>query len=156
MHNFKIVLSQPEIPGNTGSIGRTCVGLDIELILIRPYGFDISEKAVRRAGLDYWKYLRLKEYDNWESFCEGEKVASDDLFFFSRFAKKNYFQASFTPSGYLVFGCETAGLPAFLNEKYPENFYSLPLYSGKIRSLNLANCVTAVAYEALRQFSVNS
>ena len=82
---FKIVLFAPEIPGNTGSIGRTCVALNLELILIRPYGFEINEKAVRRAGLDYWKFVKLKEYDSWEQFLLIEKPDHHKIFFFEKF-----------------------------------------------------------------------
>ena len=77
--NFKIVLNAPEIPGNTGSIGRTCVALNIPLILIKPYGFDINEKALRRAGLDYWKHINLTEYENFNEFLNSEKPDSDDF-----------------------------------------------------------------------------
>ncbi|MFP5457191.1 MAG: TrmH family RNA methyltransferase, partial [Bacteriovoracia bacterium] len=81
---FRIVLHAPEIPGNTGSIGRTCVALNAELILIKPYGFDISEKAVRRAGLDYWKHVRLKEFESWEAFLDAERPESDQLMLFEK------------------------------------------------------------------------
>ncbi len=145
---LKIVLVAPDIPGNTGSIGRTCVALDIELILIKPYGFDLSEKAVRRAGLDYWKYLKLSEYDNFDDFITAKQPKS--LFFYSKKAEKIYFDAPYTKDSYLIFGSETKGLPGKLFEKYPEHFYKMPIYSDKVRSLNLSNAATAVAYEALR------
>ncbi|MEI8348374.1 MAG: tRNA (cytidine(34)-2'-O)-methyltransferase [Pseudomonadota bacterium] len=151
MPKFKIVLYQPLIPGNTGSIGRTCVGLDVELILIRPYGFEITERSVRRAGLDYWKYVQLKEYQNWEEFLDKEGPAVEKLFFFSRFAKTVYYQAGFTTDCYLVFGQETKGLPQEFFDRYQERFFVLPSYSEQIRSFNLANIATAVAFEALRQ-----
>ena len=80
--NFRIVLHAPEIPGNTGSIGRTCLALNAELILIRPYGFSLDEKAVRRAGLDYWKYVEPKEYENWEDFLKNENPPSDQIMLF--------------------------------------------------------------------------
>lgn len=148
---LKIVLVTPEIPGNTGSIGRTCVALDMELILIKPYGFDLSEKAVRRAGLDYWKYVRLKEFNTFEDFISNESPSFDQLFFFSRFAKKTYFEAGFKSDGYLIFGSETKGLPKSFLEIYEERMFHLPMKSDKIRSLNLSNAATAVAYEAIRQ-----
>ena len=148
---FSIVLVNPEIPGNTGSIGRTCVALNLELILIKPYGFDLSEKAVRRAGLDYWKYVNLVEFDSVEEFIEKRKPESEKLFFFSRFSEESYFKAKFIEDSYLIFGSETKGLPEDLKDKFPERFYTLPMYSDKIRSLNLSNVATAVAYEALRQ-----
>lgn len=150
-NGFKLVLYNPVIPGNTGSIGRTCVALDIELILIKPYGFEISEKTVRRAGLDYWKFVSLKEYDSWDSFMKTESPKPCDLFFLSKFASKSYFTADFNSNSYLIFGSETKGLPENIFNDYPQNFHSIPMYSDKIRSLNLANAATTVAYEALRK-----
>ncbi len=151
MHNFSVVLYTPEIPGNTGTIGRSCLALNLRLILIRPYGFNLSEKAVRRAGLDYWKYVNLVEYDSWEQFIKEEKVMSSQLFFLSTKVDKTYFSAEFTTQSYLVFGPETKGLPKFLFDEYPNQFLKIPMYSDKVRSLNLANAATAVMYEAIRQ-----
>ena len=148
---FQIVLHAPEIPGNTGSIGRTCVALNIPLILIKPYGFSLDEKSVRRAGLDYWKYVQLREYEAWEEFLLKEKPQTDQMFFFSRSAKKIYYQAPFQKGCYLVFGSETKALPGHILQTYSSQLYTLPQYSEEIRSLNLANCATAAAYEALRQ-----
>ncbi len=158
MSRFKIVLFEPLIPGNTGSIGRTCVGLDLELCLIKPLGFDLSEKEVRRAGLDYWKYVQIKTFENWEDFLEKENPPASDLFFLSKFAKKTYYQAPYHKDCYLVFGSEVKGLPQKIHEAYPDQFYGLPMYSEHIRSLNLSNVATAVAYEALRkiEFSPHS
>jgi len=146
--NFKVVLFQPEIPGNTGSIGRTCVALGIELILIKPYGFDITEKAVRRAGLDYWKHLKLKEYDSWEEFIKSENPAS--ILFFDNFTEQLYDEAPYQENSYLIFGSETSGFPPNLMKQFEKNIYKLPMYSKVIRSLNLSNSVTAIAYECLR------
>ncbi len=148
---FSIVLVAPEIPGNTGSIGRTCVALGIRLILIHPLAFDISEKAVRRAGLDYWKHVELTEYDSFEAFLEGEKPARDKLFFFSRFKQeRSFYDAGYTEGCYLIFGSETKGLPATILEPFEERTVALPMFSTNIRSLNLANTATTAAYEALR------
>ncbi|MBT3585432.1 MAG: tRNA (cytidine(34)-2'-O)-methyltransferase [Halobacteriovoraceae bacterium] len=152
--NFKIVLVAPEIPGNTGSIGRTCVALNIPLILIKPYGFDLSEKAVRRAGLDYWKFLDLTEYDCIDQFMASEKPAKEQLCFFSKNAEKTYFEANFVQNSFLIFGSETKGLPSELFGSYPERFLSVPMLSDKVRSLNLSNVATAVAYETYRQLSL--
>ena len=143
----------PEIPGNTGTIGRTCVALDLELILIKPLAFDISEKAVRRAGLDYWKYVKLKTYENFDEFLAAENPANDKMFFFSKTVKKNLFEAKFTENCYLIFGSETKGLPKNIMEKYQDSLITLPMYSEHVRSLNLSNAVTAAAYETLRQIS---
>ena len=146
---FKIVLLAPEIPGNTGTIGRTCLALNLELILIRPLGFDLSEKAVRRAGLDYWKHVKPSEYLSWEEFLEKEQPSQ--LFFHSKRAHKTIYEANYSKGAYLVFGSETKGLPDNLLEMYSEKIFKLPIYSEHVRSLNLANAATAVAYEALRK-----
>lgn len=155
MSNFKIVLVCPEIPGNTGSIGRTAVALDLELILIKPLAFDISEKAVRRAGLDYWKFVNLKIYENWEEFIEKEKPEAENMFLFSRFATKPLFEVKLQKDCYLIFGSETKGLPESIKAEYNSQLVTLPMYSEHIRSLNLSNAATAAAYEALRQINFN-
>lgn len=147
---FKIVLFAPEIPGNTGSIGRTCVALNLELILIKPYGFDIDEKAVRRAGLDYWKYVQLKEYDSWEHFLREEKPLKENLFFYENHGEKLHYEAPYSKDCYLIFGGETKGIPYQVEDEYKSQLYKLPMYSDQIRSLNLSNVATAVAYECLR------
>ena len=153
---FKIVLNAPDIPGNTGSIGRTCVALGARLILIKPYGFELTEKALRRAGLDYWKFVNLKEYSSFEEFLSEEKPNEKELHFFSRFSKKPFWSNSYQQNCYLIFGSETNGLPEELFKKFPERFVTLPMYSEHIRSLNLSNTATAVAYEALRQIKFSN
>jgi tRNA (cytidine/uridine-2'-O-)-methyltransferase len=147
---FKIVLFAPEIPGNTGSIGRTCVALNLELILIKPYGFDIDEKAVRRAGLDYWKYVKLKEFESWEDFLIREKPDRSKLFFYENNGEKLHYEAPYSEGCYLIFGGETKGIPYQVEEEFRSQLYKLPMYSEHIRSLNLSNVATAVAYECLR------
>ncbi len=147
----KVVLVHPEIPGNTGSIGRTCVALDFELILIKPLAFDLDEKAVRRAGLDYWKYVKLKIYENWEEFLATENPEKSQMFFFSKGGSKRYFDCHFSLQSYLVFGAETKGLPAEILKENQEQICTLPMFSDKIRSLNLANTATAACYEVVRQ-----
>jgi len=151
--NFKVVLYTPEIPGNTGSIGRTCVALGLELILIKPYGFDIDEKAVRRAGLDYWKHVKIKEFEDWNSFLEIEKPERSKLIFFENNVHQNHYEANYSEDCYLIFGAETKGLPKEFYTKYKDRMYHLPMYSEHIRSLNLSNTATAVAFEALRHLS---
>ncbi|MCT4642107.1 MAG: tRNA (cytidine(34)-2'-O)-methyltransferase [Bacteriovoracaceae bacterium] len=150
---FKIVLHAPEIPGNTGSIGRTCVALNLELILIKPYGFDIDEKAVRRAGLDYWKHVKIKEYDSFDHFLEGEKPALNKLFFFENATGTPHYDGSYTEDCYLIFGSETKGLPKSFYETYKDQMFELPMYSEHIRSLNLSNVATTVAYECIRHIN---
>jgi tRNA (cytidine/uridine-2'-O-)-methyltransferase len=153
---FKIVLHAPEIPGNTGSIGRTCVALSAQLILIKPYGFDLNEKAVRRAGLDYWKHVDLVEYDSWDHFLEGEKPVREKLIFLENNRvneKKNFFQANYQKGCYLILGSETKGIPDSIIENYKDRTFELPMFSEHVRSLNLSNTATAVAYECLRHLS---
>ncbi|MFG1499964.1 tRNA (cytidine(34)-2'-O)-methyltransferase [Halobacteriovorax sp. XZX-3] len=148
---FNIVLYAPDIPGNTGSIGRTCIALGARLVLIKPYGFDLSEKAVRRAGLDYWKYVEVAEYENWEEFIENEKPDEENLFFYTKTAIENHFYGrNYTKGCYLVFGSETKGLPKHIFDSYPNRLFCLPMFSEHVRSLNLSNVATTVAYEALR------
>ena len=151
MSKFKIVLVAPEIPGNTGSIGRTCVALDLELILIKPLAFEIDEKAVRRAGLDYWKHVNLKVFESFDDFLEKEKPETSKMFFFSRFATKTMFETKFSKDVYLIFGSETKGLPKELMEAHQDTLIKMPMYSEVIRSLNLSNVATAAAYEVIRQ-----
>lgn len=148
--NFKIVLHTPEIPGNTGSIGRTCLALGLELILIKPYGFDLSEKAVRRAGLDYWKHVKIKEFENFEEFLEKENPPLAKLLFFENNVAQNFYDAPYSEGCYIVFGAETKGLPKEFYQTYKDQIFELPMFSEKIRSLNLSNTATAVAFEALR------
>ncbi|WP_261331831.1 tRNA (cytidine(34)-2'-O)-methyltransferase [Maritalea mobilis] len=150
---MKIVLVTPEIPGNTGTIGRTCVALDLELILIRPYGFDLSEKSVRRAGLDYWKHVRLTEYDDWAAFVQDRAPRRDQIFLFEDDgAAGTVYDPIYPPDAYLVFGRETKGLQPEIVGAYPDRIFRLPMRSPHIRSLNLANAATAVAYQAMRAY----
>ena len=148
---FHIVLVGPDIPGNTGSIGRTCVALHCSLILIGTLGFDLGEKAVRRAGLDYWKHLKLQQYKNFTEFVKERRPGS--MSFYSRAAPTPFYRRAYEQGCYLIFGSETKGLPDDLRGQYSHLFYSLPIFSEHVRSLNLANAATAVAYEALRQIS---
>ena len=148
--SFNVVLFAPEIPGNTGSIGRTCVALDLTLILIKPYGFDLSEKAVRRAGLDYWKHVKIKEYENFADFLEGEKPERDKLLFFENNGKESFYKGNYAEDCYLIFGAETKGLPKEIYDNYHDRMFYLPMKSEHIRSLNLSNTATAAVYECLR------
>jgi tRNA (cytidine/uridine-2'-O-)-methyltransferase len=108
---MKIVLVTPEIPYNTGAIGRTCVALELELILIKPYGFSIEEKAVRRAGMDYWKHIQLSEYDSWSDFVADQNPPRESLYFFENYGAQSVFEPEYQSDAYLVFGCESKGLP---------------------------------------------
>lgn len=150
---MKIVLVTPEIPGNTGSVGRSCVALDLELILIRPYGFDITEKSVRRAGLDYWQHVRLSEYGDWAGFLADRAPRRDQLFFYEEFGTGGtVYDPTYPPDAYLVFGRETRGLQPEILAGMEDRIFRLPMRSPHIRSLNLANTVTAVAYQAMREY----
>jgi tRNA (cytidine/uridine-2'-O-)-methyltransferase len=145
-----IVLVQPEIPGNTGSVGRTCVALGMELILIHPLGFDISDSRVKRAGLDYWKHVNLTEYASWDAFIEARTPRAEQLFLFEEFGAKSFFEPDYPDDAMLVFGKETTGIPKAIIDRHADRLVKLPMRSDVIRSLNLANTVTAAAYQALR------
>ncbi len=147
---MKLVLVTPDIPYNTGAIGRTCLALDLELILIKPYGFSIEEKAVRRAGMDYWQHVQLSEYDDWASFLQTRQPPRDSLYFFEEYGAQSVFDPVFDPNAYLVFGCETKGLPDYVLADMDDRVFHLPMKNPKVRSLNLANTATAVIYQAMR------
>jgi tRNA (cytidine/uridine-2'-O-)-methyltransferase len=148
---MKLVLVTPEIPWNTGAIGRTCVALNLELILIKPYGFSLDEKAVRRAGTDYWKHVHLSEYDDWQSFLDARKPPRDALYFFEEHGAQTMYAPDYDPDGYLVFGCESKGLSPDLLQDMQDRVFSLPMHNPLVRSLNLANVATAVVYQAMRK-----
>ena len=147
---FNIVLLEPRIPGNVGTIGRLCFALNCKLHLIKPYGFgEITEKEVRRAGLDYWYDLEVFEYENIEDFWS--KNPFNDRHFLATTKTKNvYFDAKFNVSDYFYFGREDAGLPEDLLSKSSHTCITIPM-TNEARSLNIANSVSIVAYEALRQ-----
>jgi len=145
-----IVLVEPEIPQNCGNIARTCAATGSTLHLIRPLGFDISEKAVRRAGLDYWHLVDVRDYDNLEDFFQKNPQAKENLWLATTKAPQSYCEAKFTDGCYLFFGKETAGLPLSFREQYYDRCIRLPMRS-EARSLNLSNSVAILTYEALRQ-----
>ena len=145
-----IVLVNPEIPGNTGAVGRTCVALDMELVLIHPLGFDISDKRVKRSGLDYWQHIRLVEFGSWDAFIEHRKPREDQLYLFEEFAQRSFYEPDYPADAYLVFGQETKGLPKAVLAAHHKGLVRLPMLSDKVRSLNLANTVAAAAYQAMR------
>ncbi|MBL0965725.1 MAG: tRNA (cytidine(34)-2'-O)-methyltransferase [Blastomonas sp.] len=147
---LSIVLVQPEIPGNTGAVGRTCVALDMELILIHPLGFEISDKRVKRSGLDYWPHVRLAEFASWDAFREARTPRADQLFLFEEFGSRSFYEPEYPEDAFLVFGQETKGIPRAILERHPNRLFRLPMRSEVIRSLNLANTVSAAAYQALR------
>lgn len=147
---LNIVLVEPEIPQNCGNIARTCAATGCTLHLIRPLGFDISEKAVRRAGLDYWSRVTVRDYENLEDFFAKNQV--EQMWCLSTKAPRCYTEAEFSDNCYLFFGKETKGLPeAFLEEHY-DSCVRIPMLPDT-RSLNLSNAVAITVYEALRQLS---
>ncbi|SCJ12010.1 tRNA (cytidine(34)-2'-O)-methyltransferase [uncultured Flavonifractor sp.] len=145
---LNIVLVEPEIPQNTGNIARTCAATRSRLHLIKPLGFDISEKAVRRAGLDYWNMVDLQVYEGLDHFFEVNPAP--DLWLATTKAPRDYTQAVFRDNCWLFFGKETAGLPEGFRRQYPGRCIRIPMRPDA-RSLNLANSVAVLTYEALRQ-----
>lgn len=148
MAKLNVVLFEPEIPENTGNIGRTCVATGTRLHLIEPLGFETSEKAVRRAGLDYWKDLDVTRYVNFQDFLVKNPGAR--IYMATTKGKQVYTEAAYEPDCYLMFGKESAGIPEEILVQYPEGCVRIPMI-GETRSLNLANSVAIVLYEALRQ-----
>lgn len=145
---LNIVLVEPEIPQNTGNISRTCAATRSALHLIKPLGFDLSERAVRRAGLDYWPMVDLHVYESLDDFFA--RTGAEDLWLTTTKAPRSYQEARFTADSWLFFGKETAGLPLALRERYRDRCVRLPMVS-EARSLNLSNTVAVCVYEALRQ-----
>ena len=145
---MNIVLLEPEIPDNTGNIGRTCVATGLSLHLIKPLGFDISEKAVRRAGLDYWKDLDLRVYENYDDFLQQND--NPLVIMATTKAEKKYTDITYDRICYIMFGKESKGIPEELLIRAPQNCVRIPMRAG-YRSLNLSNSVAIVVYEALRQ-----
>lgn len=143
-----VVLHEPEIPNNTGNIGRTCIATGCMLHLVRPLGFSTSEKACRRAGLDYWPRLNPLEHDNWDAYLCAERPASS--WFFTTKASRPVWDATIRPGDHLVFGKETAGLQDSILQEHPDRLLTLPMVPGE-RSLNLATAVCAAVYEGIRQ-----
>jgi len=147
--NLNIVLFQPEIPQNTGNIGRTCVLTDCKLHLIKPLGFSLEEKQLKRAGLDYWSYLNLEIHETYEALREKYK---DSTFYYSTTkASKLYSEVEYKEGDFIIFGRESSGLPESVRGSDPERCIRVPMINSTTRSLNLSNTVAIVTYEALRQ-----
>ena len=143
-----IVLVEPEIPHNTGAIARTCAATGARLHLVKPLGFDISDKMVKRCGLDYWHLVDITVYENLDEYFS--KMGDDKLFLATTKAPRSYDEADLSGDVTLMFGKETAGLPEWLREKYRDSCIRIPMIE-EARSLNLSNSVAVLAYEALRQ-----
>ena len=148
MAKLNIVLYEPEIPANTGNIGRTCVATDTRLHLIEPLGFRLDEKSIKRAGMDYWKDLNVTTYVNWEDFCEKNPDAK--IYMATTKAKHIYTDVSFSPDDFIMSGKESAGIPEEILKENPDTCVRIPMI-GETRSLNLSNSVAIILYEALRQ-----
>ena len=148
MSMINIVLHEPEMPANTGNIGRTCVALGARLHLIEPLGFRLDEKSLKRAGLDYWEKLDVTTYINFEDFLEKNPGAK--IYMATTKSKQTYVDVTYEKDCYIMFGKESAGIPEDILLDYKETAIRIPMYP-EIRSLNLSNSVAIVAYEAMRQ-----
>ena len=144
-----VVLFQPEIPPNTGSIARLCAATLTPLHLIEPLGFKIDDKHLKRAGLDYWEFVDLHLYKSWDNFLN--RNANQNLLYFSKRATQSFTRAHYQEHDYLIFGPETRGLPQELLDANQEHSYCIPMMGTGVRSLNLSNAVSIVLYEGLRQ-----
>ena len=147
---MNIVLLEPEMPSNTGNIGRTCVATNTRLHLIEPLGFKLNEKALKRAGLDYWDKLDVSIYSDYQDFLEKNPQAAGNMYFATTKAHKVYSDVIYSPDCYLMFGKESAGIPEEILVENEEHCIRIPMW-GDIRSLNLSNSAAIVLYEALRQ-----
>jgi len=148
MKKINIVLFSPEIPQNTGNISRTAAVTGAALHLIRPFGFEISDRTLKRAGLDYWDKLDIFYYDNYEEFLSKNENA--ELFFFTSKGTRHYTDLEYPDNAYLVFGRETSGLPERITSPHPDRCVRIPMRK-TLRCLNLSNAVAIAVYEALRQ-----
>lgn len=150
---FHIVLHQPEIPDNTGAVGRTCVALGAKLWLVRPLGFQISDRRIRRAGLDYWQHLDWEAVDGWDDLVA--RLSGHTFWYLSKTAKKTYTDVTFARGDALVFGSETQGLPLSMLQTHADHALRVPIHANA-RSLNLSVTVGIVAFEARRQLNLHS
>ncbi|PIA79703.1 tRNA (uridine(34)/cytosine(34)/5-carboxymethylaminomethyluridine(34)-2'-O)-methyltransferase TrmL [Gaetbulibacter sp. 4G1] len=148
---LNIVLIEPEIPNNTGNIGRLALASGSHLHLVKPLGFEINDTRLKRAGLDYWKHLQITYYENTEDFFLKNRNAN--MAFLSSHGTKNHWDIPFENNMFLIFGKESVGLPKPIIETHKNQLYKIPLYSKHVRSLNLANAVGIVVYEGLKQLS---
>ena len=148
MAKINIVLLEPEIPANTGNIGRTCVATGTDLHLIEPLGFQLNEKSIKRAGMDYWEHLNVTRYMNFDEFKKKHPDAK--IWMATTKAKHVYTDVKFGPDDFIMFGKESAGIPEEILKQHPDTAVRIPMI-GETRSLNLSNSVAILTYEALRQ-----
>lgn len=151
---INVVLVTPEIPHNTGAAGRLCLATGARLHLVKPLGFSLDDKQVRRVGLDYWKDVDLKVWNSWEAFDAGTFGAKK--YYCTTKTTKPHWEVNFCDGDYLVFGCETKGLPEQLLEKNKEHLLTIPMLKNSTRSLNLSTSVGIVLYESIRQVGLVS
>ena len=149
--SLNVVLVHPQVPNNTGNIGRLCVATNSTLHLVDPLGFELTDKKLKRAGLDYWPHLTYRRYRNFEVFEEAN--VGENLVFFSSNVERPHWEYAFKENDFLVFGCEEIGLPADIIAANRESCFTIPLYNNRVRSLNLSNAVAIVLFEAMRQTS---
>lgn len=149
--NLNIVLFQPEIPQNTGNIARTCVLTNSKLHLIKPLGFSLDEKHLKRAGLDYWQYLDLEIHESYEEF--RNKYKEGNFYFSTTKGKKLYTEVQYKKGDFIIFGRESSGLPDSIRNSNLESLIRVPMLETSTRSLNLSNTVAILTYEALRQMN---
>jgi tRNA (cytidine/uridine-2'-O-)-methyltransferase len=147
---MNVVLLQPEIPPNTGNVARLCAATRTTLHLIEPLGFTLDDKQLKRAGMDYWQQVTWHRWPDWNAFRRS-LAPHARLWFIESAGRRHYAEVAFLPGDYLVFGRETAGLPHSLLEAHADAWLRIPMFNPEARSLNLANCVALVLYEALRQ-----
>jgi tRNA (cytidine/uridine-2'-O-)-methyltransferase len=152
-HDLHVVLIEPEIPQNTGSIGRLCLATGTTLHLVEPLGFEITDAKLKRAGLDYWEHLKVIRHSSVEEFMRTLPPDAPKAFL-SKKAGHTFFEHRFEPGTYLIFGKETAGLPDWILNSHAADAFRIPMYDARVRSLNLSNAVSIVVYEAIRQLGV--
>lgn len=159
LNNVEIVLFNPQIPQNTGNIGRLCVNTNTRLNIIKPIGFSLEEKYIKRAGMDYWKYVDLNIYKNWETFTS--ETNNGNFIFISTRGKKIYWDYPFytkylnNEKIFLIFGSETKGLTENIYNTYNDKLYKIPIYGKYSRSYNLSNSVAIVLFEAIKQIQIS-
>jgi len=147
---MNIVLVEPEIPPNTGNVARLCAATRSTLHLVEPFGFELGDKQLKRAGMDYWQHVEWRRWKNWSAFTQN-LTPSARLWLVESNGPRRYTDAKFSADDYLVFGRETAGLPKQILEENRERWLRIPMFNPNARSLNLSNCVALVLFEALRQ-----
>jgi len=149
--SFQVVLVRPEIPPNTGNIARLCAATGTPLHLVGPMGFRLSDKSVRRAGLDYWEAVELHAHGDWDELRKAVPLAADRVHLFSTSGQRSLFEANFQAGDVLIFGSESLGLPDPILREFPDRVRGIPMHAGDVRSLNLSTSVGIALYEALRQ-----